>query len=410
MDDPSETAATIIAELEQARRPLILAGNGVRAAKAVPELRAFIEAARVPVVSSRKNGIDLFPIEHPLYFGRPGALAHRYANFAVQTADLIVVLGCRLDLVQVAYDWRGFGRHARKGMVDIDAHEIEKIHPPVDRAFITDVGPVIRGLIGRVGDSSGLSKEHDAERERWLARCQRWKAAYPVVQQRHRELSGAVSTYVLAEELGHRLDEVDTMVIGSSGASIEIFMLAYSAPRGQRAFLTGGLGAMGFGLPASIGACLASRGRTILVDGDGGFQLNVQELATLRRLSLPVKIFVLDNHGYGSIRTMQRRHFQGRLVGSDAGSGLALPDVVRLAASYGIRTARATGHRDLPAILDEVLAGDDPVVCTVAGDEFEVPEPRVTSKVLPDGSMVSRPLEDLEPLIPPEELDRVLSE
>jgi len=201
------------------------------------------------------------------------------------------------------------------------------------------------------------------------------------------------------------------VVIGSSGAAIETFMLAYSAPLGQRVFLTGGLGAMGFGLPASIGACLAAAGaRTILVDGDGGFQLNIQELATLHRLGLPIKIFVLDNDGYSSIRAMQRRHFEGNLVGADASSGLVLPDILRVAEAYRIRTAHAANHAELGDVLGVALSGDDPVICLVAGFEHEVAEPRVTSQLMPDGRIVSRPIEDLAPLLPPAELAAALRE
>jgi len=408
--DVATAADLIVDELRQAARPLILAGNGVRIAAAVEELQQLVEVAQLPIVTSRKNGIDLLPGDHGLYFGRPGSIAHRYANFAVQTADLIVVLGCRLDLVQVAYDWGGFGRNARKIMVDIDEHEIAKIAPPIDVPLVADVGLVIKAVLERLRRAEGLGDEHSADRERWIRRCRAWRAAYPVVERRHRDLVGNVSTFVLAEALAERLTSEDTLVIGSSGAGIEAFMLAYSAPAGQRAFLTGGLGAMGFGLPAAIGACLAAGGRTVLVDGDGGFQLNIQELATLRRLSMPVKIFVLDNRGYGSIRTMQRRHFEGRLVGCDASSGLSLPDITRLATAYGIRTAHAADHGALPAVLYDVLNGDDPVVCTVAIDEFEVPEPRVISQVMPDGTIASRSLEDLSPLLSRDELQRVLAE
>lgn len=407
--DFAAIAEQILAELMRAERPLILAGNGVRLAGAVENLRQFVEQARVPLVTSRKNGIDILPGDHPLYFGRPGSIAHRYANFAVQSADLILVLGCRLDLMQVAYDWAGFGRHARKIMVDIDQHEIAKIKPPIDVPVVADVGGVLGALLAGLREAAPLDEEQVARRERWAGRCRAWKAAYPIIEPRHRDLVGSVSTYVLAEELSARLSAADTVVIGSSGTGIEAFMLAYSAPLGQRSFLTGGLGAMGFGLPASIGACLAAgRGRTVLVDGDGGFQLNIQELATLRQLSLPVKVFLLDNNGYGSIRAMQRRHFDGRFVGSDAASGLPLPDVLRVAGAYGIRTAHAGNHRALPAVLNEVLSGDDPVICTIAVDEYEVAEPRVTSRVMPDGSMQSRPIEDLAPLLTPEELAEAL--
>jgi acetolactate synthase I/II/III large subunit len=407
-----EAAADLILEaLATAERPLILAGNGVRLAGAIEDLRQLVDLAGIPLVTSRKNGIDVLPGDHPLYFGRPGSVAHRYANFAVQQADLILVLGCRLDLMQVAYDWAAFGRRATKIMVDIDQYEIAKISPPIDIPIVADAGAVLTAIVGGMHRDPARMARHAADRATWVERCRRWKATYPIVEQRHRDVVGSVSTYVLAESLATRLTAADTVVIGSSGAGIEAFMLAYSAPLGQRAFLTGGLGAMGFGLPASIGACLAAdRRRTILVDGDGGFQLNIQELATLHRLSLPVKIFVLDNQGYGSIRSMQRRHFEGRLVGSDAQSGLALPDLIRLAEVYGIRTAHVASHTALPEVLDDVLRGDDPVICVVASDQNEVPEPRVTSRIRPDGSMESRALEDLAPLLSAEELASALDD
>lgn len=409
--DLSQAAGLILDELERAERPLILAGNGVRLAGAVHELRQLVDRTGIPLVTSRKNGIDVLPLEHPLYLGRPGSIAHRFANFAVQSADLILVLGCRLDLMQVAYDWSGFGRNARKIMVDIDEHEIAKISPPIDLPIVGDVGPVLAEAVRSLERHGGLSAERSSERKRWVDRCQTWKRSFPVVEARHRELDGRVSTYVLAEYLSAKLTPADTVVIGSSGAGIEAFMLAYSAPLGQRAFLTGGLGAMGFGLPAAIGACLAAGSRrTILVDGDGGIQLNIQELATLRRLSLPVKIFVLDNDGYGSIRNMQRRHFNGRVVGSDGESGLLLPDLIRLAAAYDIRTVRVSDHGALPGALDEVLHGQDPVLCVVDSDQDEIPEPRVTSRILPDGSMESRSFEDLAPLLTPAELEAALRE
>lgn len=407
--DLSAVADQILEELRRAKRPLILAGNGVRLAGGVNDLRRIVELTGVPLVTSRKNGIDMLPADHPLYFGRPGSIAHRYANFAVQTADVIVVLGCRLDMMQVAYDWAAFGRNARKIMVDVDANEIAKIAPPIDVPVVADVGPVLGAILAELQRDGGLNSPHVEDLQRWVGRCQTWKAAYPIVEERHRDLVDGVSTYVLAEELAARLTARDTVVIGSSGAGIEAFMLAYSAPLGQRAFLTGGLGAMGFGLPASIGACLAADGvRTILIDGDGGFQLNIQELATLHRLGLPIKIFVLDNDGYGSIRAMQRRHFDGRLVGADASSGLGLPDILRVAEAYGIRTAHAANHAELRDVLDLVLAGDDPVICSVAGLEYEVAEPRVTSRLMSDGTIVSRPIEDLAPLLPPEELAAAL--
>jgi len=190
------------------------------------------------------------------------------------------------------------------------------------------------------------------------------------------------------------------MVIGSSGAAIETFMLAYSAPLGQRAFLTGGLGAMGFGLPAAIGASLgANRGRTVLVDGDGGFQLNIQELETVRRLNLPIKYFVLNNCGYASMRATHRNYFQGRLVASDPSSGLTLPDIRRISDAYGIRSNRIANHAELEARIADALAADGPFISEVMVDPDEQTAPKVKSVLGPDGRMISKPLEDLAPFL-----------
>ena len=258
---PTPSPRRILDELERARRPVILAGNGVRLAKAIEPLREVVERSGVPLLTSRRNGIDVLPADHPLYFGRPGSMAARYANWALQTADLIVVIGCRLDPVQVAYDWAGFGRNARKVMVDIDEHEIAKITPPIDVPLVADAGPVLRALAARL-EADGVPADVAAARAAWADALPRLEGPIPGDRgapsrpagpgQHLRPRRGAVR---------RACRPTDTMVIGSSGAAIETFMLAYSAPLGQRTFLTGGLGAMGFGLPASIGACLgANRG------------------------------------------------------------------------------------------------------------------------------------------------------
>jgi acetolactate synthase I/II/III large subunit len=393
-----EWADQTVSLLNQAERPVILAGNGVRLAGAMAEFRRLVDLLGMPVLTTRTNGLDLLPYDHPLYVGRPGSMAGRAANFALQNSDVLLSIGARLDLVQVGYDHRNFARAARKIMVDIDPAEIRKMKMPIDVPAAADAGAFIREMLGRRGRIA------PRDRAAWVGRCRRWKEAYPIVLPEHRSLTRYVSTYFLSEVLSAELAAADLVVPCSSGAGVEIFFMAFRAKEGQRAFLTGGLGAMGFGLPAAIGGCIAAGGvRTVLVDGDGGFQLNIQELATLAKRQLPIKIFVLNNQGYASIRTMQRNHFAGRLVGSDAASGLALPDVVRVAAAYGLASMRIENQHDLAGQVRSVLETPGPVLCDVMIDPNEVRMPTLSSAVRPDGSIVSKPLEDLWPFLPREE-------
>jgi acetolactate synthase-1/2/3 large subunit len=220
----------------------------------------------------------------------------------------------------------------------------------------------------------------------------------------HRQQSQYVSTYFLGEVLAEALTSDDLIIPGSSGAGIDRFWLSFQVKPEQRLFSTGGLGAMGFGVPAALGGCLASgRKRTISIDGDGGFQMNIQELETIARLNLPIKFFVLNNQGYASIRGSQRNYFK-RMVACDKASGLTLPDVTRVAAAYGIKSLRISEPGSLRRQVCEVLQTPGPVVCDVMTDPEEVTQPRVSSAVRADGSMVSRPLEDLFPFLDREEL------
>jgi acetolactate synthase-1/2/3 large subunit len=241
------------------------------------------------------------------------------------------------------------------------------------------------------------------ERKEWKDRCREWKRRYPVVTGEHRSPEGPVSAYHLTEVLADELRPDDVVVPGSSGFGIEIFLLAFRVKEGQRVFNTTALGAMGFGLPAAIGACLASGGRrTVCIDGDGGFQLNVQELETLHRLGLPLKCFVLNNQGYASIQAMQDRYF-GRRMGSDASSAMTLPDIGKVAAAYGLKTFRIDGQSKLRAAVREVLDFPGPAVCDVVMKAGESRAPSLSSVQRADGSMVSKPLEDLWPFLDREE-------
>jgi acetolactate synthase-1/2/3 large subunit len=378
--------------LNQSERPVLYVGNGVRLAGAVQELHEAMSRLGIPVLSTWLAH-DLVPEAHPLYVGRPGPVAPRGANFTLQNCDFLLAVGARLNLVVTGYAPDKYARAARKVMIDVDAAELQKLGGVIDLPIESDARAFLLELL-RQADNIVRRDRSD-----WHRRCADWKRRYPVVLQQYRELKEQVSTYVLADILSEVTSADDTIVSGSSGAGIEIFLLAYRVQAGQRVIVTPALGAMGYGLPASIGACLGRGGkRTILVKGDGGLQLNIQELQTLRRLNLPIKLFVLNNSGYSSIRTSQERYF-GRLTGADASSGVTLPDLESIAHGYQLSFARIECQSDLAEQVRRVIATDGPIVCEVMTPADEPRAPSLSSMRKADGSMVSRPLEDLWPFL-----------
>lgn len=392
-----EYLADIIQSLNQAQRPLIFAGNGIRLARAEREFSELIRLLRVPVVATW-CAADLISSDDPLYVGRPGTLASRGANFALQNCDFLLTIGVRLDFSITGYAPERLAREAHKVMVDIDTAELRKLEPYMQTPVCADAGVFLRAMLARI---DGIERK---DRSEWDRRCADWKTRYPVVTAEHRKPAGRVSIYHLAEVIGCETKPADLMVSGSSGSGIELFLLASPTRTGQRIFHTAGLGAMGFGLPASIAVCLAGgRRRTICLDGDGGFQFNIQELETVARLKLPIKFFVLNNDGYASIRASQSNYFGQASIGCDEKTGLTLPDISRVATAYGLETAVIQDQSDLRAGVRRVLETPGPVVCDVHVIPDEVRAPRLSSMQRSDGSFVSKPLEDLWPFLDREE-------
>lgn len=382
----------IIDLLNESDRPVLLGGNGIRLAGAQNGFLRLVDGLAIPVLLTWP-AMDLLPEAHELLAGRPGSAAPRGANFTLQNSDFLLALGTRLDLVLTGFAPEKLARAAKKVAVDVDPNELAKLNHILDYAICADASVFIREFLQQV------ERVKRKDRSAWMMRCLEWKRKYPVVLPEHRQPIEKVSCYYLTEVLSDCLQADDVIVPGSSGFGVEIFLLAFKVKAGQRIFNTTALGAMGFGLPAAIGACLASgRRRTVCVDGDGGFQLNIQELETLRRLDLPVKCFVLNNGGYGSITAMQERYF-GRLIGSDAKSGLTLPDLVKVASAYGLTSCRITGQADLKAEINNVLEMPGPVICDVLMRRDEQRAPSLSSAQKPNGMMVSKPLEDLWPFL-----------
>jgi acetolactate synthase-1/2/3 large subunit len=348
---PAGTAETlqsqvseVIEALNRANRPMLLAGNGIRLARAEKEFLELVDLLDIPLETTWL-AIDLIGDADPHFTGRPGSVAARGANFAIQNCDLLLAIGARLDRVVTGFNPERFAPAAHKVMVEIDPPELAKMGNSVRTKICADAGEFMRALLAR---KSEIRPKDAAERTRWKERCADWKVRYPIVLPEHRVREGRVSVYNLADVLSDELRSDDYIVSGSSGSGIELFLLALRVKSGQRVFHTTALGAMGFGIAASIGVCKAGGGRrTVCVDGDGGFLFNIQELETVSRLQLPIKFFVLNNDGYASIRASQTNFFGEPTIGCDRRTGQSLPDIRKVAQSFGLATDIVADQSDL---------------------------------------------------------------
>ena len=383
--------------INQSTRPVLLVGNGIHSASAEQDLCRLIDSWHVPTQTTW-IAADLLEYSHPLYFGRPGTVASRGANFTIQNADLVLAIGCRLDFSITGFDRTQFARSAQIVVVDIDEAEIRKLGDIPDLSIVADAKDFIQVLLEKIGNK----KEFDYTE--WIRQCTVWKEKYPVVLPEYRDQFGYANTYIFTEILCDELSEGDLIIPGSSGAAIDTFWLAAKLKKGQRSIATGGLGSMGYGLPAAIGGCLGSGcRRTVSIDGDGGFVMNIQELEVAKRLHLPIKFFVLNNNGYASIRASQSGYFK-QTIGCDPSSGLTLPDIGKLTSAFSVPFFRITDQLDLRTVIRQALEIDGPVVCEVMVQPDQAIGPRVSSKIKSDGTMVSSPLEDLFPFLDRDEL------
>lgn len=388
--------------LNQSKRPVLLAGNGIRLANAIPEFEQLAEILQIPILTTW-NGIDLLEETHPFYYGRPGGLGHRFANFIQQNSDFFLSIGARLNLLQTGYNFDGFARKATKIMVDIDHAELHKINVRPDIPICADAKEFIQLLL------ENRDKITRKERSDWFSYCNRVKAKYPIVQPEYWQQKQLVNTYCLLETISKHMTPDDIYVSGSSGSCIDISMQAFQVKKGQRVFCTKGLASMGYGLPSTIGACLAGNGkRTVGVNGDGGFVMNIQELETIARLRLPIKIFVLSNRGYGAIKATQTNLFDAHLVACDESSGLSIPPIARIADAYGLKTIVIQNNDELDEKVQEALEYDGPVICEVMTPIGLTAVPKQVSYKRSDGQMESKPLEYMNPAIPDEELKQFM--
>ena len=400
-DSVPNDVVKVVKLLEQARRPLILAGHGVRLAGAAEGFSELIDQFQVPSVFTW-NALDLLPYDHPFNIGRPGVVAARASNFAVQNCDLLISIGARLDNIVTAYNLKGFARAARKVIVDVDQEELDdKAHIGIDVSSATNAKVFIDELL-RSGFSSACKD--------WADKCRDWKSRYTQNEGRIFPESGPIGHAHFVEALSEAVPENTLVTCGSSGLAVEFFFAGFRNKKGQRTFLTSGLGAMGYGLPAAIGACFGNEMRPMVaVESDGSLQLNIQELATLAAYKLPICIFVMNNDGYASIRNTQRTHFQSRFLSSGSDSGLIMPTAKDLAATYGLNFKSVLNCSNLVETLSHAQTLPRPCIVEIFLVKDETLQPKCATIPRPDGTIVSMPLEDMSPLLPIAVLEREMS-
>lgn len=381
--------------LQESPRPVVLAGSGVRCAGAVGVFNEVVHRLGLPVATAWCH--DIIASDSPVFCGRQGTIGDRAGNFTVQNAESLLIVGSRLCIRQVSYNWKSFARHAYKMHVDVDPAELHKPTCRADLPIVADARVFLEELHRQLDEIQYDPAPH----ARWLAWCKERLARYPAVLARHRQ-GPALNPYHFMDQLYGQLQSDDVVVCGDATACIVTFQTA-KIQRGQRLFSNSGCASMGYDLPAALGAAAARPGqRVIALAGDGSLQMNVQELQTLVHHGWPVKLFVLSNGGYLSIRSTQENFF-GRKIGEGPESGLSFPDVVQLAQAYGLPASRIEGV-DCAAAIADVLAGPGPAVCDVVLDRAQAFEPKLSSKRLPDGRLVTAPLEDMFPFLDREEL------
>lgn len=389
----------ILKKISEARRPVILAGTAVRLAGAEKDLLAAADKLKIPVVTAW-NAHDLMPDDNPYYCGRPGTVGTRGGNFVVQSSDLIFVVGCRMNIRMISYNYKAWAKDAYKIVVDIDPAELEKPTVNVDMKINADLKDVLVSI-----NKSGY--EADGRHDAWLKWCRDIDARFPACLPEYDDVKSPVNPYVFIDKMSKTITENESVICGNGSACVVTFQ-GMHIKEGTRLFTNSGCAAMGYGFPAAVGCAVAKEGeRVICIDGDGSFQMNIQEMQTVIYNKMNLKTFILNNNGYHSIRQTQTNLFQPPLVGVCDGNGLSFPDLEKLSWAYGMRYVKIDNSSDVEAKVKEVLEGNDPVLCEVVLSDKQTFSPKLSSKVLPDGKIVSPPIEDMFPFLEREEFDAI---
>ena len=410
-EKPAEISQDVIQQImdkiEKSHRPVLFPGNGVRLAGAMDDFQKLVNILGVPVITGMSS-VDAMESEHPYFAGRSGGTGTRPGNFALQNSDVLLSIGNRQGFAQTGFQYQDWARGSYTILNDIDENELKKPSLHVSLPVCGDAGDLIRKLICAAelrgaDETNPLFKGRD-----WIRQCQVWKQKYPVVTAKHYETieEGCTNIYAFYEELSKAMQEGQTLMV-SVGTSRVAGSQAFRVKKGQRFITNPNTASMGFCLPAVTGICVAQPGKPVVcVTGEGSLQMNLQELQTIWQNRLPVKLFVINNQGYHSIRQTQQSYFEPPLVGVGAESGdLSFPDLSRIIPAYGFSYRAVHAAEELPETLHQILEEDGASVCEVFVTKYQKTEPKTSAKKLPDGSMVSAPLEDMYPFLSKEELE-----
>ena len=386
-----------IKKIQEAERPVLFIGNGIRFSRAQNTILELINKLKIPVITGFA-GFDLLSPKNKYFGGRPGTIGQRVGNFTLQNTDFLVVIGSRLNIRMIGYNYETFARAAYKIVVDIDKAELNKKTIRADKKLNYDAKDFINEML------SQLKNQEINPKKEWLKTVARWKEKYPTVLPEYWKQEKYVNPYCFIETLSKHIKKDDVIALSDATASICTYQ-AMRFPQGTRIITNSGCAAMGYGLPAGIGACVGNNKKnTICIDGDGSLQVNIHELQTLVHYKLPLKLFIYNNNGYVSIRLTQKNLFEGRIFASDPKGGVSIPNLKKIAYAYGIKYIKISNHKEMDIKIRKALSLAGPVFCEVMLSSDHEFLPKSSSKKLPDGSLVSRPLEDMYPFLSKEEL------
>ncbi|GAA0083771.1 biosynthetic-type acetolactate synthase large subunit [Clostridium sp. CTA-7] len=393
----------IVEMIKIAKRPVFLVGHGVVASNAEKKMKELVECLGMPALATWRAKM-VFADDHDLYFGHPGSPGPRYSNFILQNSDLLIVIGTRLNVGVTAFNERNFAPKAKKVIVDIDKFEIEKLDMDFEHKIVCDANKFIEILSNK---TRGLKLNSI---DKWIKYCKETREKYQIVKENQVTESKLTNMYLFGEKLSNYANEYDSIVTASSGRSCGILNLSFKRKEGQVEIGSMGLGSMGFALPATIAACIASnKNRTITLEGDGSLQHNIQELALIDRYKLPIKLFVLNNNGYASIVTMQKNHFKGNFVACDESTGVKLTPLNKIAEIYNLKYFIINNNDEIDKVLQDVMKDNEPVICEILADNNFDEIPKAVSKVNLDGTISSSKLEELFPFLDEDHTKKMMS-
>ncbi|MBQ8848654.1 MAG: thiamine pyrophosphate-binding protein [Candidatus Gastranaerophilales bacterium] len=382
--------------LNNSKKPLIIAGHGIRLSGAIDEFDKLIEKLNIPIVTTM-NGFDIVSDDNSNFVARIGTVANRAGNFALQNADLVLSIGSRNNIRQVSYNWENFAKNAKLVCVDIDKAELDKPTIVPDVKINADCKTFIQKLL-----KEDIKK---FENENWLNWCSDIKKKYPPLTEAKRIAHNPIEPYYFIDKLIQEFSS-DEVVVGGNGTAFLVPFQVGKVKKGQRYIWNSGDASMGYDLPAAIGACFANNlKRTICLAGDGSIMMNLQELQTIKHYNLPIKLFVLNNNGYISIQQTQKNFFEGRMTACTVNSGVSIPDFIKIGKAFEIETVKIDKLDNLEEQIKNVLNSSGPILCEVMLSPDYIFAPKLSAKKLDDGTMISPSLEDLYPFLDRDEFE-----